>query len=266
MPDSRFVITDWLDPIDWPSVALTNSPATATGYSAESIRSRDRHTVWKASSSAAYDAVFQYDLGQERSVRVLSICGEKHREWGSSLGPAVWLHYSEDGETWTNVSTTAIISQTAWGTTGNPVTPDLSYVFAASISAQFWQVSFYNTNNFSVGKMFLGPINDLGLVYSPGTVIQSVRQRTRHSVNGALAIHETGPAYRRWQLRFDKATATTQATLDSIHGLGRPFVYIDKGSKTWHVELDDDLLTRSHFYGNATTDLYDSSLNLVQLV
>jgi len=256
MANTRFLLSDYCDPITY-APALLNAPDTASGYTAANIFTRDRHTIWKVGTSNV--GTFDIDLGDAYSIDMIAVCGEDHASWGSAAGPTVTAYHSDDGSTWSAVSGSIGLGQ--WALYSNGV---LS--IATPVSAQYWRVVFTASDTFSIGKLFLGNDTDLGFVYSQGTTRTLVRQRARHNVNGALAIHETGPAYRRFGLRFDKVKGATLTILETLHGLGRPFVYIDKASHVYHVELDDDLLTRSHVFGDDTTDIYDLTLNLVELV
>lgn len=257
MANTQFVLTDRVDPIDY-TVTLTNAPDTASGYTAANIFTRDRHTIWKVGSTNV--GTFDIDLGSASSLSTLVVCGESHIAWGSAAGPLVTFFYSADGVAWTN--TTETIAAATWTATVTNAVIQLD----AAASARYWRIVFTGTDTFSIGKVFLANATDMGFVYAQGTTRTLVRQRTRHNVNGAIAIHELGPAYRRFGLRFDKIGNSTLSTLETLHGLGRPFVYIDKASHVYHVELDDDLLTCSHVAGDASNDWYDTTLNLVEIV
>lgn len=257
MANTRFVLSDYCDPITY-SPTLLNAPDTATGYSAANIFTRDRHTIWKCGSTGV--GTFDIDLGTTYSIDNITICGEDHESWGGTAGPAVTVYHSDDGVAWTSAGT---LAYSVW-VLGRNAEIQLS----AAVSKQYWRIVFTATSSqpFSIGKLFIGNDTDLGFAYSPGTTMTITRQRTRHSVNGALAIHEVGPAYRRWAMQFNRGNAALYTTLSTLIGLGRPFVYIDKASRVSHVELDDDVLTRSHVAGDASIDVYDMTLNLVELV
>jgi hypothetical protein len=256
MANTRLVLSDYADPISY-APALLNSPDTASGYTASNIFTRDRHTAWKVGGSNV--GTFDIDLGAAYSIDAIVVCGEDHASWGAASGPVVTAYYSDNAVSWSAVS--GSIAAANWSGYSNGI---LS--IATAVSRRYWRIVFTGSGTFSIGKLFLGNDTDLGFVYSQGTTRTLVRQRTRHNVNGALAIHELGPSYRRFGLRFDRVNGTTLSTLETAHGLGRPFVYIDKASRVWHVELDDDLLTRSHVFGDDTNDIYDLTLNLVELV
>lgn len=237
------------------------APATvqATGFPMTNALTADRYTLWKSSTAPASPVYYDVDLGLNRSVRA---CGVHGLRTSSISVFFVNVYYATAATGYPPSSGGAWTSFAAMNAASSP--RDLGSVNGSNVLARFWRFEFVVSGSgfFSVGKLSLGLLSDLGIVYSPGTQAQIIRYRTEAATPaGQPVINDFGDAGRLWTLNFESITSATLSTLQSLASQTGSFIYVDDLSAFYEVALQGG----SFSWTRRFTDLYSAQVNLQRL-
>jgi hypothetical protein len=263
MPNTRFLLTNHavvnatlLNGTGGGAPALEQS----TGFPMTNALTNDRYTLWKTSTAPASPTVFDLDLGQNRSIASASIHGLRV----SSLTIlSVNIYRSTEANGYPPVDLSSWTSTGSFSTISAP--RDIGTSFTA-VSARYWRfefsVSYAGSAFFTLGKLGLGPLSDLGFVYSPGSQETIVRYRTEASTPaGQTVINDFGDTGRLWSLQFDSITGATLTTLQSLAAQSGSFIYVDDAGVYYDVILQGGRLARTRRFN----DLYSTTVELQRL-
>lgn len=178
----------------------------------------DRLTPWVSAGTPTTPFEFWIDLGSSQSVTGVALLG--HRP---SLPGAV-----------TNVVVASMASSAVPGTPTTRATlsfaadeRDKGAAFSA-IGAQYWKISFTNSGQWSLGRIVLGSVIDLGFAGAPGGDMSTFQNRAETQLpNGAFVIERRGDPGASFSVLLNVGSENDLANLRSIAAWSGTVVYID---------------------------------------
>jgi hypothetical protein len=239
--------------------ALVQDPA----YPMSNLMNNDRGSVWSTGITAVNPIYVHIDMGSNQVIRIFAILGMQALA-GGFLPSQVAVGYRTG--TYSSVPGDYTSAGLMFATTADTMlelTPTtMRFIqFTLVMPGTGWG------NGFSLGKFLAAAvIDDMGMVYSPGSVHRGivVPQIRSESQSGAVHITRTGPNYLTFNLEFRKIDNTTVGRLSSIAALGEvPFLYIDQNNAPYECIVADAEWQRVHLW--SPPDLWDAALSFRQL-
>lgn len=251
---TRYVTTNWAAVAS--TVLKTPLPAADPNFPVANIKDPDRYVVHSYPATSS-DCVYMLDVGLSHTITHVGFLN-LHRGGTELLPTSVNIERGTTFGSWTaalpGASTLAI----------NAGVRDGAAALASPVTDRYWRFTFpIPISGFALGKLLVASTADLGIAYSPGTTEEVVRQRTSNrNAMGARLVTETGPARRRFTLRYN---SVPQATRDSLVAMASaaPLVLLHANGSVAECDLATDGIEVTHRWG--PPDLYDAAIELEQL-
>ena len=253
MPPStlRFIGTNYALNAATTILAVTSEDANFPGVN---VKVRDRYIVWKSTSTSGVDINLDLDIGTGKTVAVVGVLG--FRPAGVNISPTTVNVLS--GTTYPGGLTNVVSISTI-------LKRDMHALVTPS-GNRYWRFSFsLSTNQFSVGKVLLGTIDDLGIAYSPGSAEAPGRTRSRVvTVMGAPVIRDQGDVMNRLRYQFRSVPQATRDKLITYLNLSAmPKALLTPFDQPIEFIPDQDFQTVEHAWG--PPDLYNLDFQVMAL-
>lgn len=225
-------------------------------YPMENALQSDRYTPWVTAAAPAGTIEFDIDLGSSIAITTACILGFRCsssavqvtvQEGGAAYGPGPW----------TSVGSISL--------TNSP--RDAGATFG-SVSARYWKFKFeFVSNQFSVGKLALGVLTDLGGAHSPGGESSPHGFRLEQAQTGGAVVltQLSSDRGRDISLPFLVATSSLRTTLATIAALDGSYVYLDPDDAFYEVFCPEKKLSVRRQFINGSSFLYDIDMQLRRL-
>jgi hypothetical protein len=188
----------------------------------------DRRVPWITSLTPPSLYYVEFDLGSPKSV--LNVSAHNMIVQSNTV---VTISSGSVYGTWTNINTFSI----------NTTKPDGGIIFTSAVSARFWRIEFLGpTLQYSVGRINFGVVQqDMGKMFSPGTVRSSIKNRVR--VRSEMKIDKSfyyGRNLRAWQFNYSRIQAVDRTKLEAVFDQKKPVILIDENSAFYEVDAPED--------------------------
>lgn len=222
----------------------------------ENAFTADRETPWLTNAAPAGTINFDVDLGSSIALTAAGIAGFRCassvvqvtvQEGGNAYGPGPW----------TTVGTFSL--------TGSPRDKGVTF---GSTTARYWRFIFsFVVNQFSVGKLVLGVVTDLGGVHAPGGDLGPHGFRLEQPMlGGAVVLTELSTDMGRdFTLPFPTSTSALRSTLETIAALSGSFIMLDPNDAFYEVIVPEKRLGVRRVSTHGSDWLYDLDLRLKRL-
>lgn len=255
MSNSRFLLTNLLaDPNAYVENGIgLNAPARTevSPYLMERAMDSDRMTVWKGGGG------LDFDIGLDAVS-------------ANAVSAAAVLGIGNTGITNVKVFSRAAYYGAAgyggggWIQRGGTMTTtglrDLGISFDA-VSDDFWRFQMF-TGGYIVGTLWLGPVTDLGILYSPTSQSSPNRSRIEQRyADGSMVINDLGPPGRDIRLLFANVRQSMADTLEALADQPGSFVYLDPRGRAHEVICPNGAVSVVQNF----IDNYTVEVNLVKL-
>lgn len=234
MSNARFLLTNLLE------LSTTSLLSGAGGgahdlvenppYTTAMLTNPDRFTEYQAAASPASPILIDYDLGSAKffgagallnfdSPATLPVTTVEFSSQASSYSP---------GGAWTLRGTITL-------GVDKPVD---SAVLFASASARYLRTAFTVFDQFTLGRLWIGPVLDLGSGGSPPLNMQfDPMESAEESDHGPDVLEDYGRRRFTSRLRFSDVPDATFQQFNSASLAGGRIVYIDPLDRVWEVRV-----------------------------
>lgn len=250
MSNSRLVFTNYATTATIRN-GLAGAPARdeTAPFVMDNAVTADRYTPWQTSATPANPVDLDIDLGGAKTVTCAAVHG--FRQAGANpMTFTLWS--SPDHVTWTQQGGAAALT--------NLPARDAGLVIA-SVLARYWRFEFADFGGqFSVGRVMVGSITDLGFIGAPG--LQFSRGRTRLETpipSGAVVLRDLGDRTASSHLPWQFATSAKMSTLLGIRDQAGSFTFFDADDNVWEVYARGGQVTGQRQW----TSLFDEDCELV---
>lgn len=253
MANSRFLITNLVEAATLKNGTGGGAPARdeASPYVMERVQYGDRNTVWTSSATPASPLNVEFDMGSAVSVEACALLGVRSLDATQTIQVAAYSAAAYPGGPWTLRGITSASTKRDMATTFN------------SVSARYWRVQITASvpTKFSIGRIWLGPVTDLGIKHSPGAKSSPFRNRLEQAqATGSFVINDLGDPGRDISLPFGVISSATDATLAALSDVTGSFVFIDPDSNVYEVILRGGRVERANNFAS-----YSDSIDLARL-
>lgn len=262
MSTSRFVLVNACIGATTENGGGGSAPALdeTTGYPMTNALLEGRKVLWQTAATPASPLYFDVDLGTEQTMAAAWIAGLRYSDNTKPLGSVVvscaTTYYPGGG--WTAAGTITVPAVTASG----DIPRDAGVVFAATHAARYWRFAFTFSGaagKFSLGKLGLGVLTDLGVVAAPGSTDYPIRFRTvAQAVDGIPEIYDYGDPGRALHLSFPTADTTLAAQLLTLQQAHGTLTFIDYNGNFYEVWIPSGGWTAA--YGRGTIEAIEVEL------
>jgi len=232
----------------------------ATGYPMENALNSSRKIVWQTSAAPVSPTQLDIDLGAATICNVGWINGLRYSDTSKVLS-TVKIYKASSYPTFTLADEITIPAITAEGEAPR----DAGKAFNDPWNLRYWRFEFTFSGSagaFTIGKIGLGVISDLGVYYAAGSEDTPTRfQAKSQTLDGCPEINDYGDPGRNIRLIFPTVDSTLKAKLVPLARLSGSFIYIDPADNFYEVVLADSQVPFSRVF----TSLDYSELNLTRL-
>jgi hypothetical protein len=205
----------------------------------------DRYTLWKTSVLAAATYPVDFDLGSAKSVSAAAAMGYRT---ALGTGPTIDIQYTNTAYPagpWTSTTPNTIANLVL-----NLRDDALEF---GSISARWWRfnVNVGANTQFSLAKLFLGVLTDLGGQHSPGAVYTPLGNRSETSLpGGAVVLTELGDDGAEFRIPWKVAAAAVEAAFLTFQTLPGSRLLLWPDSHFYEVYLKGRQLSQARNFQN----------------
>ena len=217
-------------------------------YPMTNAQNGQRYIPWKSSGSPPGTVIVEYDLG---SVLNCEIAAAFNLNMGLGIS-AIEIQYASVYGTWTSA------------VTFNPAQRVNAGSGFTNVARRFWRFILTVTGPFTVGKLWLGLMQqDMGVQFSPGTVRGHRKNRsTSQSGAGLRQSFYHSRNLHQWSLAYDQIPTADRTKLDTVFLQQKSIVLIDQDDAFHEAESTEEAWGASEIF----TAVYSSRLVLEELV
>ena len=137
----------------------------------------------------------------------------------------------------------------------------------STVSAQYWKVSFANSGGWSLGRIVLGTVVDLGLASGPGADVSRHQNRSEAQLPiGSFVIETLGDPGATFSILVNVASETDFENFATIAAWAGTVVYIDPDGNVYECLVPGgQLAAQRGFYVSGGLSRYAMELRLVRL-
>jgi hypothetical protein len=254
------------------------SPAEAIedpAWPIANLLDRDRGLVWKVPPREIGDnsVSVQFDLGAEQSlagagftINAIGLLGFSLLDPASPLETYVEFYYKTSntgwGGGWTQIGTSGVLCERDLIISISPEIQDVKFIQATFISLA-------GTPGWTLGKLFVAEMGNLGIAYGLGSSEFSVMSRSRVlSMDGRQYVTEYGLERRGFKMEFPTVLNDTKVALVSLAKELQPFVLHAPSGEAFECRSTSDSIEASVVFGvvgSASNDVWNVSLAVESL-
>ena len=225
-------------------------------YVMSNLLNGDRSSLWKTSvlsSASTYNVDF--DMGASVEFDAMGMLGYR---LATGTGPQIDMYYQTGA--YTPAGAWTLFSQIF------PEGRDLGVVTTIPVtarSARFKITPVAASESFSLGSFFVGDIEDLGGIHSPGGLRNPFQNRLETPMlNGSFVITRLGDDGQTWTMPWNSIKPATRSILNIVQGRRGTVLLVDAEDNWSEVFLRGGGLSEGRTGG---PDVFDINIELVRM-
>ena len=253
--------------------AGASDPVEDVAYPMTNLLDRERTLAWKvpARASSADDVCVEFDLGEYgTTVGGIGVLGLTSLDESISFGTVLEMNYKTVADGWSG----------AWRPfLDDSVVPTRDYIYSFSQTdpsevtdvrfVQFKFISASGTPGWTLGKFFVGEMEDLGVAYGLGSTESSVIPRSRVStMGGTQFVTEYGRERRIFVMKFNSVLDAVKNQLVSLSKELEPFVLHAPSGEAFECRPTSDTIDANAVFGvvgHSGVDVWSVELSVESL-
>jgi hypothetical protein len=227
-------------------------------YTMAQALTSDLYTPWQtATTPAASPSYFDIDLGGNVSIEAAALLGYRPAVAGVSSVLSVEILSSTSANGYPPTAASVWTSRATFST----VSPAFRHIGTTwvSNSARYWRFAFTHLGTlWSVGKLFLGALTDLGAIHSPGGIYSPFENRLETpQPGGAIVVNEVGDPGADITLPWRTVDSTMRSRMTTL-AASAPFVLVDADGNFFEVFVANGRAMTTRQY----TSVFDAEVTL----
>lgn len=253
MSNSRFLLTNLVETATLKNGTGGGAPAReeTSPYVMERVQYGDRYCVWSTSAAPGSPVQVDFDMGSAKTVGAWAMLGCRSAS-GDPFYPDIYYASVYPGGPWT-------LKDSGSFSTAR----DQGAQFSSTQSARYWRFSIVNTGvQFSIGRLWLGAVTDLGVWHSPGATSSPFRNRIEQGqANGTFVLNDLGDPGRDISLPFNQADSALKSKVHNLYANTGSIVYLDPDDDIYEVIVKGGRVNVARNF----TSLWSASVDLARL-
>jgi len=229
-------------------------------YTMAQALTADRYTPWMATNPFGSGSPFSFDLdlGANRTIDAAAFLGYRPATTAGNSVLTVTVYSATSavgyppvsGGSWTSRGTISV-SGAAWRDIGSAIT---------SSNSRYFRFEMLNGGvGWSLGKLFLGQLTDLGAIHSPGGLFSPFRNRLETpQPGGAIVLQDLGDPSADFTLPFRTIQTSLRDTLANLQGQASTFLLVDAEDRFFEVFIVNGRVAVTRQY----TSIFDVDMQL----
>lgn len=250
MSNSRFVVGNLLETSTLKNGTGGGAPARdeTFPFTMERVQTADRRSKWLTAATPANPSYSDWDLGSAKTVSALAALGIRSLDPAQTL--TVNVYSASVYGTWNFVAVTA----TGAGR-------DLACTFGSTV-ARYWRAAFYGgVSQFSVGRIVVGALTDLGLIADPGDQSSPFQNRLEQVLqDGSYNVNSLGDDGRNFTLTIT-CTDTMLDQLEALAAARASLLFFDSKDRVHEVLITGGRASVTRTFNGR----YEVTLEMVRL-